>query len=249
MDTILSRTKRVTAGNRLQALEKGRIGVYADFAMDELVGTAAHRWLTAEFSIGVEQLLYLEGHWYQIGEKHLEFLRAEIAEILDQPPSITLPAWTLDLADEDAYNRHAAKPGSGFVLLDKHFLKTQQHSRGRGIEACDLLGPDLELIHVKRANSSSTLSHLFFQGEVAVDALKYEDDARQVLHDLVHAQYPDHPLGLDFKPRKVVYAIALEDGRKLTPENMFTFAQVALYHAVKTLRNEKVVVEVIAIPS
>jgi hypothetical protein len=30
---------------------------------------------------------------------------------------------------------------------------------------------------------------------------------------------------------------------------MFTFAQVALYHAVKTLRAEKVAVEVIAIPS
>lgn len=47
----------------------------------------------------------------------------------------------------------------------------------------------------------------------------------------------------------VVYAIALRDGRKLTPENMFTFTQVALYRAVKTLRNEKVAVEVIAIPS
>ncbi len=249
LDTILDRTQRVTAGNRLQALKKGRIGVYGDSAKDELIGAAAHKWLTAELSIGAEQLLYLEGHWYQIGEKHLDFLRAEIAEILDQPPSITLPAWTPDLADEDAYNRHAAKPGGGFVLLDKHFLKTKQHSRGRGIEACDLLGPDLELIHVKRPDSSSTLSHLFLQGEVAVDALKYEDDARQALYDEVHAQYPDHRLGLDFKPWKVVYAIALKDGRKLTPENMFTFAQVALYRAVKTLRNEKVAVEVIAIPS
>jgi uncharacterized protein (TIGR04141 family) len=164
----------------------------------------------------------LEGHWYQVGEKHLELLRAEIAEILDRPSSISLPAWTPDLADEDSYNRHVAAPDTGFVLLDKHFLKTKQHSRGRGIEACDLLGPDLELIHVKRAGSSGTLSHLFFQGEAAVDALKYEDDARQALYDVVHAQYPDHPLGLDFKPSKVIYAIALKNGRKLTPENMFT---------------------------
>lgn len=249
LETILSRTRKVPDGRRLQALKNGKIGVYVDSSQDEPIRTAAHKWLAAELSIGAEQLLYLEGRWYQIGEKHLEFLRAEIAEILYQPSSITLPAWTPDLADEDAYNRHAAAQGTGFVLLDKHFLKTKQHSRGRGIEACDLLGPNLELIHVKRVDSSSTLSHLFFQGEVAIDALKYEDDARRALYDVVHAQYPDHPLGLDFKPSKVVYAIALKDGQKLTPENMFTFAQVALYRTMKALRNENVTVEAIAIQS
>lgn len=92
-----------------------------------------------------------EGNWYEIGEQHLAFLHDEIAKLFSQPPSINLPPWTPDLADEDAYNKQAAAPGSGLVLLDKHFLRTAQHSRGPGIEACDLLGPDMELIHVKRA--------------------------------------------------------------------------------------------------
>ncbi|GIJ41676.1 hypothetical protein [Micromonospora andamanensis] len=36
--------------------------------------------------------------------------------------------------------------------------------------------------------------------------------------------------------------------RQVTVDSLFTFAQVALYQAMKTLRNEGVDVEVIAIP-
>lgn len=52
----------------------------------------------------------------------------------------------------------------------------------------------------------------------------------------------------DFRPRTVVYAIALSAGRTLTVDSLFTFAQVALCQAVKTLRAEGVDVEVVAIP-
>jgi uncharacterized protein (TIGR04141 family) len=69
------------------------------------------------------------------------------------------------------------------------------------------------------------------------------------LYDLVHAQQPDHKLTRDFQPRTVVYAIALGSGKRLTSQSLFTFAQVALYRAVRTLRNENVDVEVIGIPT
>ena len=35
------------------------------------------------------------------------------------------------------------------------------------LEICDLLGPDNELIHVKRAEGSAPLSHLFSQATLA----------------------------------------------------------------------------------
>lgn len=175
------------------------------------------------------------------------FLRAEIEEILSRPTTIVLPPWTSDLADEDAYNRRAAVE-CGYVLLDKRLLKTRQHNRGRGIEACDLLGEDNELIHVKRAEQSAPLSHLFMQGEVAVDALRNEHDARQRLVDLVHAYEPAHPIDVSFTPRKVVFGIALDTGKALTADTLFTFAQVALYRAVRRLRADNVEVEVVPIP-
>ncbi len=47
-----------------------------------------------------------------------------------------------------------------------------------GIEACDLLGPDDELIHVKRLRGSDDASHLFSQGLVSVSALILDGQAR-----------------------------------------------------------------------
>ena len=135
------------------------------------------------------------------------------------------------------------------MLLDKRFLKTRQHNRGPGIEACDLLGPDNELIHVKRGHRSAPLSHLFMQGEVAVDALLNEPDARERLVAAVHAREPERRIDVTFKPRKVVYAIAPRSGERLTAATLFTFSQVALYRAARRLRLDDVDVEVVTIPS
>jgi hypothetical protein len=115
----------------------------------------------------------------------------------------------------------------------------------RGSPCRPLLGPDGELIHVKRADGSAPLSHLFAQGQVSVDALTYQADARQALIRMVGS----HRVDPAFPPRKVIYAIALGAGRTLTVDTLFTFAQVALYRAMKALRNEGVEVEVIGIPA
>jgi uncharacterized protein (TIGR04141 family) len=208
----------------------------------------AHKWITAEVASGSARMIYHEGRWYEIGARHLDLLRAEIEKILGNPSMVVLPPWSSDLANEDAYNRHVAASDAGYVLLDKHLLKTRQHNRGPGIEACDLLGPDDELIHVKRADRSAPLSHLFTQAEVAVDSLLYEPDARERLAAMVHSEAPNRRIDATFKPRKVVYAIALESGKPLTAATLFTFAQVALYRAVRRLRAEEIDVEVVAIP-
>ncbi|MEU7868122.1 DUF6119 family protein [Dactylosporangium sp. NPDC049140] len=250
LETILERAQSRPVGKRLDALKTGAIALCADAYGEELLcpPTPANRWLTAEIAVGSAHMIYHEGRWYEIGDRHLDFLRAEIEALLNRPPTVALPPWTSGLADEDAYNKHAAASGPGYVLLDKRLLKTRQHKRGHGIEACDLLGPGNELIHIKRAERSSPLSHLFLQGEVAVDALRYEAEARERLVQLVHAHDPSHPIDVSFKPTKVVYGIALGSGRRLTADTLFTFSQVALYRAVRRLRSDDIDVEVIGIP-
>ncbi|MGW3606525.1 DUF6119 family protein [Micromonospora sp. NPDC005161] len=244
---VLTQTGGVPDGERWASLCNGRVTLYADATGDETIGsTAASRWITAQLAHGESQLLLHEGGWYEIGDRHREFLRHEIEQILAGPASITLPAWTADLADEEKYNVHAASV-CGLTLLDRRLLRTSQHHRG--IEACDLLGPDDELIHVKRAKGSSALSHLFAQGEVSVDALRYEADARAALVEMVRRQPSGRVIDPGFRPRKVIYAIALGSGKPLTVKSLFTFAQVALYRAMKSLRNEGVEVEVVGIPS
>lgn len=132
------------------------------------------------------------------------------------------------------------------MLLDRRPLRTKQHRRG--FEACDLLGPNNELIHVKRADRSAPLSHLFSQGVVSTETLKYEADARAALVKMVRQRRPGHPTDLDFRPRKVVYAVALDSGRPLTAGSLFTFSQVALCTAaVKSPRADGIDVEVVGI--
>lgn len=247
LSTILSHTIRALDGDRWPGLRNGTLTLYADAAgTEEMTSTPVSRWITAEVAVGGSHMLLHEGQWYEIGDRHREFLRQEVARILNRPSSVVLPPWTEDLANEDCYNREAAKKHPGLVLLDKKLLRTRQHPRG--IEACDLLGPNGELIHVKRASGSSPLSHLFAQGVTSFDALRYDNQARNKFRDLVRAQPGGPDLPEDFRPRTVVYAIALSAGRTVTVDSLFTFAQVALYQAVKTLRTEGVDVEIVAIP-
>ncbi|MGC4850895.1 DUF6119 family protein [Micromonospora sp. DT15] len=244
---VLAQTEGVPDGERWPSLCNGRVTLYADTAGEEEIdSTAVSRWITAQLAHGESQLLLHEGGWYEIGDQHRKFLRDEIEQILARPASFALPAWTADLTDEAKYNVHAAEV-CGLTLLDRRLLRTSQHPRG--IEACDLLGPGDELIHVKRATGSSALSHLFAQGAVSVDALRYEADARKALVDMVDRQPSGRIVDLNFQPRKVIYAIALGSGKPLTVKSLFTFAQVALYRAMKSLRNEGVEVEVVGIPS
>jgi uncharacterized protein (TIGR04141 family) len=244
LETVVRRVRTRPADRRLATLKTGTIGVCADD--DDLLTApeAAHKWITAEVAHGTARMIYQEGRWYEIGERHLDFLTTEIEEILARPSGILLPPWTAGLANEDAYNRHAAT--HGFTLLDKRLLRTRQHPYG--IEGCDLLGPDNELIHVKRASGSSPLSHLFYQGEVAVDALRHERDARSAFARMVRAADPRRAFPSSFKPRKVVFAIALTSGKPLTAKTLFTFSQVALYRVVRRLRSDGIEVEVVGIP-
>ncbi|MCZ7422945.1 TIGR04141 family sporadically distributed protein [Verrucosispora sp. WMMA2121] len=247
LPAILAHTNAALNGDRWDGLRNGTLTLYADASgNDEMQSGRLYRWITAEVAVGTSQLLLHEGNWYEIGERHRDFLRREIAEILARPSDITLPPWTVELEDEDSYNRAAAGSDPGLILLDKKLLRTEQHARG--IEACDLLGPRGELIHVKRAKSSSPLSHLFAQGIVSYEALRYQTDARAKFLDVVRQQPNGRDLGQDFRPSKVVYAIALGGSRTVTVDSLFTFAQVALYQAMKALRNEGVDVEIIAIP-
>ncbi|WP_406103708.1 DUF6119 family protein [Micromonospora globbae] len=248
LPVILAHTNGALDGDRWAGLRNGRLTLFADLAgTEEMTSTPVSRWLTAEVPLGSSHLLLHEDRWYEIGDRHREFLRQEIAQILDRPSDIILPPWTSDLPDEGAYNRTVTERDQRFVLLDKKLLRTAQHPRG--IEACDLLGPGGELIHVKRASGSSPLSHLFAQGVTSAEALRYEADARSMFLDLVRQQPHAPELTDDFRPRKVVYAIALKSGRTVTVDTLFTFAQVALYQAMKTLRIDGVDVEVITIPS
>ncbi len=232
-------------GKRLHALKTGTIGIEIDGAAGP-VEVPAHQWLAAEIPSGAARMIYLEGQWYEIGERYLEFLHTVINTLLNTPSTVTLPAWSPSIHEESYNKLAAARPG--YVCLDQKFVKSTLHRRGQGFEACDLLGPNDELIHVKRADRSSLLSHLFAQGVVSAEALQEEPSARERFAERVHAVSDGRrSVPLNFTPKKVVYAIALKSGEPVTPKTLFTFAQVAMYRAVRQLRAANIEVEIVAI--
>ncbi|MCX9192854.1 hypothetical protein C3Y87_15810 [Carbonactinospora thermoautotrophica] len=245
---LLDGVRGLPPEKRLAALRNGYVQMCSDREGKDAASrqVRAHRWITAEIPLGAGRYVYHQGRWYVVGAGHLEVLRQRVQEVLERGSSLALPAWPKHCKDEKDYNRYVADK-LGLVCLDAKRLHTEQHPHG--IEACDLLGPGDELIHVKQAKKNSApLSHLFAQGVTAVDALLNEPDAREKFVQRIREQDPDRPIDETFRPRKVVYAIMLKSGKPVTVENLFTFAQVTLYRAVTTLRRLDVEAEVVGIP-
>jgi uncharacterized protein (TIGR04141 family) len=120
---------------------------------------------------------------------------------------------------------------------------------GSTVEICDLLGPDNELIHVKRASGSSPLSHLFAQGLVSAQTLLFSPDARERFVAKVKQFGKGRSIRPDFIPAKVVFAILLKNGEQLTAATLFPFSQVTLAHTSRMLQSHQIAVEVIGIES
>jgi uncharacterized protein (TIGR04141 family) len=252
LEDVLRRTRLQPEGRRLEKLRSGRIEMFSSPDLRETLGqTSAKRWIQASVSLGSRKFVYLEGEWYELGAAYLAQLRQDVERLLTPSPSaVTLPEWR-KLPDgtyegESAYNdRVADDDPTGFVRLDRRLVSSQPGRRS-GIEIADLLGPNNELIHVKKASSSAPLSHLFAQGLVSAQALFHQVDVRRDFAALVRRHGRGRGVPEDFTPKKIVFAILLKAGEDLTVDTLFPFAQVALRQVAFDLEG-RVEVEVIGI--
>lgn len=197
--------------------------------------TPAELWIAAELTSGPNRYVLQQGHWYEVrGGDYIDFLRREVDQILAHQLTWVLPPWPADRSTgrkirEDDYNeKEVAAKDTRFLVLDKNLIRSPTHPTG--FEACDLLGPDGELIHVKRAQSSAPLSHLFSQGVVSADTLCIDQVARAELRAKVEQVDPSRVHLVGDRPKAIVYAIHLARGN-LTSASLFTFATIALVRA------------------
>jgi uncharacterized protein (TIGR04141 family) len=194
----------------------------------------------------------LDGDWYELGEKYLAYVRRVVAEAFANKPAWTLPAWRSAPKVngrwvEGSYNEYVARADRRFLCLDRKLVKTRVHPHG--FEACDLLGPDNVLVHVKKVDGrtgSSVLSHLFAQGLVAVESLTDRATWDQFV-DVVREQDPRRAASLGVRPAGLVYAIHRAD-KALRPDTLFTFARSALVSASVALHTYGVPLRVAVIP-
>ncbi|MGH3319258.1 MAG: TIGR04141 family sporadically distributed protein [Streptosporangiaceae bacterium] len=245
---FLHRTRRQRPGMRVQALRNGRVEMYAnETERDPLGGARAIKWLEANLSRGSSRFFLLDGEWYEIGAEYVRAMRDEIVGLFGVGPSLDLPTWDMrrDRYEED-YNAFVPGARPAFVCLDRKKVRNPL-GRTSGVEICDLLGPDDELIHVKRAERSAPLSHLFAQGLVSAQTLINSSDARARFVDRVRDEGKGRVVPPDFVPKKVVFAILLKGGEQLTPDTLFPFSQATLAQTARILRSYQIAVEVMGI--
>jgi uncharacterized protein (TIGR04141 family) len=252
LDDILHRTRAQGDDARLAALRNGRVSLNSDEGGRQVLARSdADHWLEANLSLGSRRFVLLDGEWFEIGAEYVRTSRDAIARLFPEDPSVTLPAWSLTSgrAERD-YNEYvAARFPDRFLCLDRNQGMRSPLGARSSLEACDLLGPGNELIHVKRASGSAPLSHLFFQGLVSAETLMASAAAREQFAAAVAALPRGRVLPEPFRPRKVVYAILLENGRQLSADTLFPFSQASLAHAARTLGMYDIEVEVIGIPA
>ncbi|SCD31203.1 sporadically distributed protein, TIGR04141 family [Streptomyces sp. ScaeMP-e83] len=253
---LLQFVKDKPPGERLKGLGDLRVTMFSDddFQTPAGVTTSGKEWLIADVPLGSDRLFYGNGKWFEVGAGFIETLEEELTNLFAQPQTVTLPRWTKgplnsdgqDTHDEDWFNHKTAEQ-DGYLLFDKDTVRTAKF-RGGGLEICDILGPDNQLICIKKAPATTApLNHLFAQGVVAVETLRSDIAVRGKFLTQVAAHTPDHRMLNDFGTLRVVFGILLKDGRDIAVNSLFAFAQVSLLQAVRRLRAMNAEVEVIAI--
>jgi uncharacterized protein (TIGR04141 family) len=247
VEDIVRRTRLQPAGHRSQALRSGHVSMYEDERCTQLLDRcSAANWLEVTAWLGTQRFFLLDGTWYEIDAAYAQSAQDEIAGLFGGTPSLDLPPWDLSRHPrEEDYNLSVPVLRDGYVCLDQRFAR---NPLGKShLEICDLLGPGDELIHVKRASGSKPLSHVCAQALVGAQSLLRSPGVRKDFAALVERYGRGRTVPVGFRPSKVVLAILLKDGEKLTADTLFPFSQVSFAHTARALRSDLIDVEVIGI--
>ena len=229
LEHITSPLSAKLAEQRLSALKRIRIQAIDSSGHVISRSIPGDRWITFETDLDGQRYIFHQGRWFNMGGTYLDMLRGRVSRIFARRSARSLPPWpkerkkkgNIGAAVEGNYNVYAADRDTSLVLMDRKLLYTSQHPRG--IEACDLLGPNNELIHVKRLDDSVSASHLFNQAIVSCEALCRDADALAEFRKRVLEQSNGRRLiAENYRPEIVVLAFG---GRAATTEALFTFSQ------------------------
>ncbi|MFF4089776.1 DUF6119 family protein [Streptomyces nigra] len=236
---------------RFEALR--RMTIQGLNAEGDAISRAIHgdKWITFQTDHKGKRYVLHQGRWFDIGGAYLELLRGKVSKILGKRSDISLCDWPQEVkpkqqishATEGNYNILAPISDPRLLRLDKQLLRTKQHPRG--FEVCDLLGPNDELIHVKRLDDSVSASHLFNQAIVSAEALRRQADTVTKMREVVTRESGGkRTIPEGFRPRKVILAFG---GRRADAKSLFTFSQVTLVRCAQRLAELEVELEIIEI--
>ena len=218
------------------------ITIYALNGDGDLVDRAHALKAYVQTEVKLEGVGYLlsAGLWFAIRTDFVEQINRQIAAIPDISTSLDLPIWKAaelksddsDATPEGSYNKLVATI-KGYGLLDK---KLVHFGRNERLEVSDLLTPDGELLCVKTASSSGTLSHLVAQAvnsSKAWGAPEYKAVLKPIWEDLKGA-------GASMERSQFTFVLAIATSKPgPLAESLFLFAKVQIASLMREItRNE-----------
>lgn len=164
----------------------------------------------------------IEGRWLAISSSLVERVDNFIAELPEA--RISLPAARKGEVEAD-YNARLVESLPGrLVKLDARIKRPDGASSG--IEFCDILSDEGDLIHVKRKSRSATLSHLFAQGSVSVSTFINDGGFRNEVRKLIEEEVSEEVQNLwlrlvpkagevvDRSKYRITYAVITNSNRR-----------------------------------
>lgn len=164
-----------------------------------------HRWSLYQCIVSEQRLngaLYalIEGRWFAVSQSLVEEVDRFVSSIPESKDQF-ISARPGEV--EGDYNQRLAESQpSKFLKMDARIKRPGGASSG--IELCDVLTTDGNFIHVKRKVQSSTLSHLFAQGNISATTFVNDGHFRQEIRELMAREVAPTKLDdwLDLVPGK-----------------------------------------------
>ena len=232
LDQLVGALQAKSPDDPLAAASTIKVQLFRDADGEEPVSAAipATYWLFYEVTLRGTHYCLFDSRWYAMDTDYARRLQSHVEEIFRRSTPVEMPQWDTDrYRDESAYNEMAASEVGG-LMLDRQLLQTTQHPRG--FEACDIITPNSDFIHVKHTPKSSAASHLIAQVLVATHALRNDDEARKEFQKVVIKAGGKEEL-IPKRPTSIVLGIARN--RPVTPSDLFSFTQVTVTRLDTTL--------------
>ncbi len=167
----------------VDGLKKHKIARLSSDKSHTLDKWSIYRCLYAEMKHQGRLYILDNGEWYEVDKNFIEHIENEYKDIPKESTSLSFPAYKpkpdgKDKAEtEGNYNKRLAAHLGG-DLFDAVLIDLIGNSR---FEFCDVY-KDNKMIHVKRYDGSSALSHLFNQGYVSASSIR-DGDVRKKIND------------------------------------------------------------------
>lgn len=209
--------------------------VYA-YSLDgeEKYSWSAHKCIMAELEFEDKVFCYNGGKWYRVNSDFSN----EIIGYYNQIPVFEKDFPISNKMKEKEYNELLCKNVGGSYLMDCNLIKTGAGGHS-DIELCDVLTKERELIHVKKGESSSYLSHLFNQARVSSDFLQDSKFREEVNKKIGEIYFDNNFITKDFT---VVLAIITKKETE-RPKIPF-FSKVTIKYAIEDLIRKGYVVKI-----